>query len=157
MARHLVGLQAQEPLPPYLSLHARLTAFDPYDVTRALEERTLVRLLTMRGTIHLLTPEDALALRPWTQVGDGAGAAQPRTDAGVPQFAPRRWSQSARRGGDAAELPTATGGRRGGAAGAAARGTWGAAASTTSTLSRTSPRDVVRRYLRRSGRRRPPT
>jgi hypothetical protein len=68
MARHLVGLQAQETLPPFLSLHARLTTFDPYDVTRALEERTLVRLLTMRGTIHLLTPEDARELRPWTQV-----------------------------------------------------------------------------------------
>jgi hypothetical protein len=67
MARHLVGLQAQETLPPYLSMQARLTSFDPYDVTRALEEPTLVRLLTMRGTIHLLTPEDALALRPWTQ------------------------------------------------------------------------------------------
>jgi hypothetical protein len=67
ITRHLVGLQAQETLPPYLSLHARLRAFDPYDVSRALEERTLVRLLTMRGTIHLLTPEDALELRPWTQ------------------------------------------------------------------------------------------
>jgi hypothetical protein len=67
MARHLVGLQAQETLPPYLSLQARLTSFDPYAVTRALEEPTLVRLLTMRGTIHLLTPEDAVALRPWTQ------------------------------------------------------------------------------------------
>jgi hypothetical protein len=67
MARHLVGLQAQETLPPYLSLQARLTSFDPYAVTRALEEPTLVRLLTMRGTIHLLTPEDALTLRPWTQ------------------------------------------------------------------------------------------
>ena len=67
MTRHLVGLQAQETLPPYLSLHARLTSFDPEDVTRALEERALVRLLTMRGTIHLLTPEDAVTLRPWTQ------------------------------------------------------------------------------------------
>lgn len=67
MARHLVGLQAQEALPPYLSLHARLTSLDPYAVTRALEEPTLVRLLTMRGTIHLLTPEDAVTLRPWTQ------------------------------------------------------------------------------------------
>jgi hypothetical protein len=28
MARHLVGLQAQETLPPYLSLQARLAAFD---------------------------------------------------------------------------------------------------------------------------------
>jgi hypothetical protein len=67
MCRHLVGLQAQETLPPYLSLHARLTAFDPHAVTRALETPTLVRLLTMRGTIHLLEPEDALSLRPWTQ------------------------------------------------------------------------------------------
>jgi hypothetical protein len=67
MARHLVGLQAQENLPPYLSLAARLEPFDPYDVTRGLEDRSLVRLLTMRGTIHLLTPDDALMLRPWTQ------------------------------------------------------------------------------------------
>src|SRR5262245_53379042 len=64
---HLVGLQAQEPMPPYLSLHARLTDFDPYDVTRALEQRRLVRLLSMRGTIHLLVPGDALSLRRWTQ------------------------------------------------------------------------------------------
>ena len=68
LVRHLVGLQAQEALPPYLSLHARLTAFDPYDVSRALEERTLVRISTLRGTIHLHAPEDALCLRPWTQV-----------------------------------------------------------------------------------------
>ena len=67
LCRHLVGLQAQENLPPYLSLHARLTSFDPYAVTRSLEAPTLVRLLTMRGTIHLLAPEDAVALRPWTQ------------------------------------------------------------------------------------------
>ncbi|WP_205470887.1 winged helix DNA-binding domain-containing protein [Nocardioides sp. SYSU D00038] len=63
---HLVGLQAQENLPPFLSLAARLTSFDPVDVTRGLEDRSLVRLLTMRGTIHLLTADDALALRQWT-------------------------------------------------------------------------------------------
>ncbi|MCW2766275.1 MAG: hypothetical protein JWO11_2234 [Nocardioides sp.] len=67
MARHLVGLQAQENLPPYFSLQARLTDFDPYDVSRGLDDRRLVRLLTMRGTIHLLTPDDALTLRQWTQ------------------------------------------------------------------------------------------
>ena len=67
MVRHLVGLQAQDNLPPYLSLHARLASFDPYDVSRALEDRTLVRLLTMRGTIHLLAAEDSLTLRPWVQ------------------------------------------------------------------------------------------
>src|SRR5690348_5619704 len=67
MVRHLVGLQAQENLPPYLSLAARLDRFDPSVVSSALEERTLVRLLTMRGTIHILVPEDALVLRPWVQ------------------------------------------------------------------------------------------
>jgi hypothetical protein len=67
MVAHLVGLQAQENLPPYLSLAARLTTLDPEDVSRALEDRSLVRLLTMRGTIHLLTAGDALMLRQWTQ------------------------------------------------------------------------------------------
>lgn len=67
MVRQLAGLQAQDPLPPYLSLAARLATFDPYDVSRALGDRSLVRLLTLRGTIHLLTAEDALALQPWTQ------------------------------------------------------------------------------------------
>ena len=67
MVSHLVGLQAQENLPPYLSLAARLTDLDPEDVSRALEDRSLVRLLTMRGTIHLLTADDALTLRQWTQ------------------------------------------------------------------------------------------
>ncbi len=65
MVRHLIGLQAQENLPPYLSLAARLTDLDPYEVSGQLERRELVRLLTMRGTIHLLAPEDAAVLRPW--------------------------------------------------------------------------------------------
>ncbi|MDQ4051469.1 MAG: winged helix DNA-binding domain-containing protein [Actinomycetota bacterium] len=66
MSRHLIGLQAQENLPPYLSLAARLTDFDPYDVTRGLEDTSLVRLLTMRGTVHLLAADDGLMLRGWT-------------------------------------------------------------------------------------------
>lgn len=65
MVRHLIGLQAQENLPPYVSLAARLTSVDPHQVSALLEQRRLVRLLTMRGTIHLLTPEDAAVLRPW--------------------------------------------------------------------------------------------
>jgi hypothetical protein len=66
MSRHLIGLQAQENLPPFLSLAARLTDFDPYDVTSGLEDKSLVRLLTMRGTVHLLAADDALMLRSWT-------------------------------------------------------------------------------------------
>lgn len=64
---HLIGLQAQENLPPYLSLAARLRSFDPLAITRGLEARELVRLLTMRGTIHLLTSQDAATLRPWVE------------------------------------------------------------------------------------------
>ncbi|GAB3259226.1 winged helix DNA-binding domain-containing protein [Nocardioides dilutus] len=66
MTRHLVGLQAQENLPPYLSLAARLEDFDPHAVTAGLEDRSLVRFLVMRGTVHLLTADDALMLRSWT-------------------------------------------------------------------------------------------
>ena len=67
MTRHLIGLQAQENLSPYLSLAARLTTFDPYDVTAGLEDRSLVRFVTMRGTVHLLVADDGLFLRTWTQ------------------------------------------------------------------------------------------
>ena len=67
MVEHLVGLQAQENLPPYLSLAARLDSFDPLELSDAIEGAGAVRFLTMRGTIHVLTPDDALALRPWVQ------------------------------------------------------------------------------------------
>ena len=63
----LLGLQAQDNLPPYLSLAARLEGFDPRELSTALEERTAVRFFTMRGTVHLLTAADALELRPWVQ------------------------------------------------------------------------------------------
>jgi winged helix DNA-binding protein len=67
MVRHLVGLQAQDTLPPYLSLAARVDAFDPLELSVSLERAELVRLLSLRGTIHVLTPEDALTLRAWVQ------------------------------------------------------------------------------------------
>jgi hypothetical protein len=63
----LVGLQAQEPLDPYLALWSRLDPFDPHELGRRLEDRTLVRIVVMRGTIHLVTADDALVLRPLTQ------------------------------------------------------------------------------------------
>lgn len=66
MVRHLVGLQAQDRLPPYLSLAARLEEVDPRAVSQALAARDLVRLVCLRGTVHLLTPEDALSLRAFT-------------------------------------------------------------------------------------------
>ena len=67
MVEHLVGLQAQDTLPPYVGLAARLEAFDPQEITRGLEDRSLVRLLTMRSTVHLLVADDALTLRQFTR------------------------------------------------------------------------------------------
>lgn len=67
MTEHLLGLQAQEPLPPYLSLWSRLRDFDPERLSQALEDRSAVRLLLMRGTIHLVTPADAVNLRSFVQ------------------------------------------------------------------------------------------
>ena len=67
MVDHLVGLQAQENLPPYLSLAARIEDFDPLELSDAFEHKHAVRFLTMRGTIHVLTPDDALSLRGWVQ------------------------------------------------------------------------------------------
>jgi len=62
--RHLVGLQAQEPQEPWLGLLARLDGVDLTAASRLLEDRRLVRTHLMRRTVHLVTAEDCLALRP---------------------------------------------------------------------------------------------
>jgi Winged helix DNA-binding domain len=64
---HLVGMQAQNPLDPYLGLWSRLTDFDPDGFGRLIEKRELVRIVLMRSTIHLVTADDALFLRPVMQ------------------------------------------------------------------------------------------
>lgn len=65
MITHLIGLQAQESLPPYLSLAARLVDLDPWAVSGAIEDRSLVRVLSLRDTVHLHVPADALELPVW--------------------------------------------------------------------------------------------
>jgi hypothetical protein len=67
MVAHLLGLQAQDNLPPYLSLAARIEDFDPTDLSDRLQDRSVVRLFSMRGTVHVLTADDALPLRRWVQ------------------------------------------------------------------------------------------
>ena len=67
LVEHLLGLQAQDVLPPYLSLAARLADPDPHPLSAALTDRRAVRMLLYRGTIHLVTAADALLLRPWVQ------------------------------------------------------------------------------------------
>ncbi len=63
----LLGLQAQENLPPYLSVAARLQDVGPWALSGALERSEVVRLVTLRGTLHVHLPEDAVALRRWVQ------------------------------------------------------------------------------------------
>jgi hypothetical protein len=65
--QHLVGLQAQEPPDPYLALWSRLDGFRPEQLAHLLEERRVVRIALMRSTIHLVTADDCLALRPLVQ------------------------------------------------------------------------------------------
>lgn len=64
---HLVGLQAQEPLDPYTALWSRLADFKPEELAQLLQDRKVVRIVVMRGTIHLVTAEDCLVLRPLVQ------------------------------------------------------------------------------------------
>src|ERR687895_2067940 len=64
---HLLGLQAQAPMPPYYGLWSRLEGFDPHELGRMLTDREVVRLTLMRGTVHLVTVRDALLLRPLVQ------------------------------------------------------------------------------------------
>ena len=59
VVEHLVGLQAQEPIDPYVALWSRIADFDPVAVSDALAERRAVRIGLMRTTLHLVTTDDA--------------------------------------------------------------------------------------------------
>ncbi|MGY1671950.1 winged helix DNA-binding domain-containing protein [Geodermatophilus sp. SYSU D00710] len=61
---HLVGLQAQEPQEPYVGLWSRLAGFTPGPLAELLLGRRVVRTQLMRRTLHLVTAEDCLHLRP---------------------------------------------------------------------------------------------
>ena len=57
----------ERPLYPYVGLWSRVAGFDPAELEGALTAREAVRLWVMRGTIHLVTAADALAMYPLTR------------------------------------------------------------------------------------------
>jgi hypothetical protein len=69
----LAGMQAQEPKPPFVGLWTRVDGFTREDLHQALHARSLVRATMMRGTLHLMSARDYVALRASLQpVMDGA-------------------------------------------------------------------------------------
>lgn len=60
---HLVGMQAQLPMPPYFGLWTRLAGFDPGELSALFVDRQVVRIALMRSTVHLVSSRDALLLR----------------------------------------------------------------------------------------------
>ena len=64
---HLVGMQAQIPNAPYVGLWSRLAGFRHEDLSDLITSRQAVRIALMRNTLHLVTADDCLAIRPVVQ------------------------------------------------------------------------------------------
>lgn len=61
---HLVAMQAQVPRDPYIGLWARLSGFRHDELSGLIAERRAVRMSLLRGTLHLASDRDCLAMIP---------------------------------------------------------------------------------------------
>jgi hypothetical protein len=59
----LVGMQAQEPRDPYIGLWSRIDPFRPEELEQLLLDRKVVRIVMMRGTVHLVSADDCTGMR----------------------------------------------------------------------------------------------
>jgi hypothetical protein len=172
----LVGLQAQATNPPYLALWTRLDGFRREQLSRMLTDRRVVRLALMRSTLHMVTADDCLAIRPVLQPMQEAAyarsaharetegldldevakvareliEAQPLTNADLGRALTDRWP-----GRDVTALLQAVRARLA-IVQLPPRGLWGVGGQPTGTTAETwlgrpfapmSPDDLVRRYL----------
>src|SRR5262245_6576640 len=63
----LVAVQAQWPRPPFLGLWSRVQGFRREDLAAVLLKKRVVRATFLRGTLHLVSATDFVALRPIVQ------------------------------------------------------------------------------------------
>ena len=73
VVRRLCGVQAQVGSTAELAVRVRRTASKPGDVARALSQGRLIKTWAMRGTLHLLTPEDGGAFLSLIAAGRSLG------------------------------------------------------------------------------------
>jgi hypothetical protein len=63
----VAGLQAQAQAPPFVGLWTRLASFDEAELQELIDEHRVVRATMMRHTIHFVTDDDYVWLRPTIQ------------------------------------------------------------------------------------------
>ena len=83
---HLLGLQAQNVKPPYFQLWSRLEGFEPAALAALMESREVLRMVTMRSTIHTHTAEEIAEKVPRDYNGNDKALYIEALRASVPMF-----------------------------------------------------------------------
>lgn len=72
--RRLVGLQAQQVQPPFVGLWSRIADFEAEALRKAIVRRKVVKVTSLRGTLHLMRARDYLELFSTLRAGNVVGA-----------------------------------------------------------------------------------